>query len=181
MSGGNGRGRIRRAAAILFGEHGYHDVTVREIAEAAAVSPGLVIKLFGSKAELYTVASPITVPLAELEIPRNRLGRALVQQILNRRDAGVNEPWETLVPRIRQSPTPEATQRELRDTYLAGVAAIIGDTTTDRRHAAAVACQLLGLAEGVRVAGYFTPPEIGSDDVVDLYAAAVQHHIDQAG
>lgn len=180
MSASDSRGRIRQAAATLFGERGYHDVTVREIADAAKVSPGLVIKLFGSKAELYTVASTITVPLAELEIPRDRLGRALVQQILNRRDAGANEPWATLVPRISQSPTPEATQRELRSTYLAGLAAIIGDTTNDRIHATAVACQLLGLAEGVRVAGYFAPTDIDSDEVVDLYAAAVQHHIDRA-
>jgi AcrR family transcriptional regulator len=177
MTRGDGRARIRHAAATLFGERGYHDVTVREIADAAMVSPGLVIKLFGSKAELYTVVGLTAVPLVELDLPRDRLGRALVQQVLTRRDAGANEPWATLVSRIRQSPTPEATRHDV----LSGVAAIIGDTTPDRRHAAAVACQLAGLAEGIRFAGYFAPPDINSDDVVDLYADAVQHQIDQAG
>ncbi|PQZ98144.1 TetR family transcriptional regulator [Arthrobacter sp. MYb224] len=181
MSAVDGRGRIRQAASALFGERGFHDVTVREIAEAAQVSPALVIKLFGSKAELYTVASTITVPLADLDLPRERLGRALVQQILNRRDAAVVDPWETLVPRIRQSPTPEVTQRELRETYLAGLARTIADTTADRRHASAVACQLLGLAEGIRVLGYFAAEDFDSDEVVEQYAAAVQLHIDRAG
>ncbi|PRB67587.1 TetR/AcrR family transcriptional regulator [Arthrobacter sp. MYb213] len=180
MSADNGRARIRKAAAELFGERGFHDVTVREIAEIAEVSPALVIKLFGSKAELYTVANTVTVPLADLDLPRERLGRAMVQQILNRREDDAIDPWETLVPRIRQSPTPEITQQELREKYLNGVAQIIGDTTENRRHASAVACQLLGLAEGIRVLGYFPAEEFDSDDVVEQYASAVQVHIDRA-
>lgn len=41
--------RIRAAALRLFGEHGIRATTVRQIAEAAGVSPGLVIHHFGSK------------------------------------------------------------------------------------------------------------------------------------
>ena len=41
--------RIRDAAIGLFAERGVAATTVREIAEAAAVSPGLVIHHFGSK------------------------------------------------------------------------------------------------------------------------------------
>lgn len=180
MSADNGRARIRKAAAGLFGERGFHDVTVREIAEIAEVSPALVIKLFGSKAELYTVANTVTVPLADLDLPRESLGRAMVQQILNRREDDVIDPWQTLVPRIRQSPTPKITQQELREKYLNGVARIIGDTTEDRRHASAVACQLLGLAEGLRVLGYFPSEEFDPDEVVEQYAYTVQIHIDRA-
>lgn len=142
--------------------------------------PALVIKLFGSKAELYTVANTVTVPLADLDLPRESLGRAMVQQILNRREDDVIDPWQTLVPRIRQSPTPKITQQELREKYLNGVARIIGDTTEDRRHASAVACQLLGLAEGLRVLGYFPSEEFDPDEVVEQYAYTVQIHIDRA-
>lgn len=179
MSTPDSRTRIRAAATTLFEQRGYHDVTVREIADAAAVSPGLVIKLFGSKAELYTVIGPIKVPLAELDLPRDRLGRALVQQVLHRRDAGMAEPWAALIPKIRQSPTPEDTREAERANFLAGVARIIGDTTPDLRHAAAVTCQLVGLAEGIRVAGFFAPGHIGSDEVVELYSGAVQRQIDR--
>jgi AcrR family transcriptional regulator len=43
---------IRDTAMALFGERGAADVSVREIATAAGVSPGLVIHHFGSKAGL---------------------------------------------------------------------------------------------------------------------------------
>lgn len=179
MSGPDSRGRIRGAAARLFGQRGYHDVTIREIAEAAAVSPGLVIKLYGSKAELYAAVGPIRVPLAELDLPRHRLGEALVRQILYRRDSGLPEPWATLIMKIHQSPTPESTRDQERSNFLAGIATVIGDTTADLRHAAAVTCQLVGLAECLRVAGFFDPADIGSDAVAGLYAEAVQLQIDR--
>ena len=44
--------RIRRAALALFAESGFDGTTVRAIANAAGVSPGLVIHHFGSKANL---------------------------------------------------------------------------------------------------------------------------------
>lgn len=47
-----GRANIRDAALRLFAERGYDAVTVREIATAAGVSPGLVIHHFGSKESL---------------------------------------------------------------------------------------------------------------------------------
>lgn len=181
MTAPDGRSRIRDAANELFDQHGYHEVTVRQIAETAAVSPGLVIKLFGSKAELYSAIGPLKVPFSELDLPRERLGRALVQQILHRREADLAEPWATLIPKIRQSPTPGETGEVERANFLGSVADLIGDTTTDQRHAAALTCQLVGLAEGIRVAGFFDTGQIGPDEVVDLYADAVQRQIDRAG
>lgn len=44
--------KIRRAALALFAEHGYEAATVRAIAAAAGVSPGLIIHHYGSKAGL---------------------------------------------------------------------------------------------------------------------------------
>lgn len=44
-----GRARIRDAATALFAAEGFHRVTVRVIASAAGVSPGLVTHHFGSK------------------------------------------------------------------------------------------------------------------------------------
>jgi AcrR family transcriptional regulator len=43
------RASIRNAALRLFAQHGHDAVTVREIAAAAGVSPGLVVHHFGSK------------------------------------------------------------------------------------------------------------------------------------
>ena len=41
--------RIRDAAITLFGAHGIRATTIRSVAQAAGVSPGLVIHHFGSK------------------------------------------------------------------------------------------------------------------------------------
>lgn len=49
------RARIRDAATILFATLGFHRVSVRAIARAAGVSPGLVIHHFGSKEGLHRV------------------------------------------------------------------------------------------------------------------------------
>jgi TetR/AcrR family transcriptional regulator, regulator of cefoperazone and chloramphenicol sensitivity len=46
---------IRIAAMRLFAERGYADVTVRQIASAAGVSPALVIHHYGSKERLRAV------------------------------------------------------------------------------------------------------------------------------
>lgn len=46
------RARIRQAALDQFAEHGYERTTIRGIAAAAGVSPGLVRHHFGSKQEL---------------------------------------------------------------------------------------------------------------------------------
>ncbi len=46
------RARIRQAAMHQFAEHGYARTTIRSIAAAAGVSPGLLRHHFGSKEEL---------------------------------------------------------------------------------------------------------------------------------
>lgn len=46
------KARIRDAAIALFAEHGVRDTTVRAVAVAAGLSPGLVIHHFGSKDNL---------------------------------------------------------------------------------------------------------------------------------
>ncbi|MGH7512701.1 MAG: TetR/AcrR family transcriptional regulator, partial [Gemmatimonadales bacterium] len=46
---------IRIAAMELFAERGYADVTVRQVAAAAGVSPALVIHHYGSKEKLRAV------------------------------------------------------------------------------------------------------------------------------
>ena len=67
------KARIIAAAQILFARKGYAQCSVKEIADAADVAASLIIKHFGSKAELFGAAlisalqhSPLTgVPKAE--------------------------------------------------------------------------------------------------------------------
>ncbi|MBB6119138.1 TetR family transcriptional regulator [Nocardiopsis algeriensis] len=178
MTRTDSRGEIVGAARELFKEHGYNAVTVRDIAAAAGVSPALVIKYCRSKAELFNEAGPHDVPLVELDLPRAALGRALVQKILTRREHGAAESWLVAAAHVRESPEPEHTRAKVREKVLDGMARLLGDTTPDRRFAGAVVCQLLGLAEGLRGLGMFPEHETPSEELLELYSAAVQGQID---
>ncbi|MEK8169283.1 TetR family transcriptional regulator [Streptomyces sp. M19] len=51
--------RILRAAQVEFGEHGREGTTVRAIAQRAGVDPSLVIQHYGSKNDLFAIASQL--------------------------------------------------------------------------------------------------------------------------
>ena len=77
------RAKIREAALGLFGSSGF-GVSLRTVAQAAGVSPGLVIHHFGSKDGLRAAvdASVLALFLEQLEIlrrdlPADRLARAM--------------------------------------------------------------------------------------------------------
>ncbi|HIY41634.1 MAG TPA: TetR family transcriptional regulator [Candidatus Nocardiopsis merdipullorum] len=178
MNKPDSRSTILGAARQLFSEHGYQAVTIRDIATAAGVSPALVMKHYRSKAELFNEMGPNDIPLAELDLPRSQLGRALVQKILTRREHGISDPLLVAVSHVRESPEPHRTREEVRKRLLVRVGDLIGDTTPDRHHASAVACQLIGLAEGIRVLGLFATDEISRDRLLDLYGPLLQNQID---
>jgi AcrR family transcriptional regulator len=73
-----GRARIRDAALEQFGIHGFDGATIRGIAEAAGVSPGLVQHHFGSKLALRRACDE-----AVLELVRRKLAATRDGQITN--------------------------------------------------------------------------------------------------
>jgi TetR/AcrR family transcriptional regulator, regulator of cefoperazone and chloramphenicol sensitivity len=77
---------IRIAAMELFAERGYGDVTVRQIASSAGVSPALVIHHYGSKENLRTVleervAAFVETMLADLARAREEGSSASVAEL----------------------------------------------------------------------------------------------------
>jgi TetR/AcrR family transcriptional regulator, regulator of cefoperazone and chloramphenicol sensitivity len=77
---------IRITAMELFAERGYADVTIRQIASAAGVSPALVIHHYGSKEKLRAVLEErvgafVERMLAELSKAADEGGSASVAQL----------------------------------------------------------------------------------------------------
>ncbi|HET9724773.1 MAG TPA: TetR family transcriptional regulator [Actinomycetota bacterium] len=68
------RARIRDAALGQFAEHGFTGATIRGIAEAAGVSPGLVQHHFGSKDELRRACDEAVLELVRRKITATRTG-----------------------------------------------------------------------------------------------------------
>ena len=61
------RARIRDEAIRVFSEHGFEATTVRRVADAAGVSPGLVIHHFGSMAGLRAACDAHVVATIEAQ------------------------------------------------------------------------------------------------------------------
>jgi len=71
------RAVIRDEALRLFAEHGQQAVSLRQVASAAGVSPGLIVHHFGSKANPEILAAFLMVNDLAVFLLRDQLSRVL--------------------------------------------------------------------------------------------------------
>lgn len=119
------RARIRDAAVVLFGRDGFDATSVRAVAAAAGVSPGLVIHHFGSKDGLRLACDRYIVDEfigRKGELASGRAS-ALIEQWLA--DVDRMTPLIDYAARMLTSDTPSADS--LFDALLAGTAAMIDE------------------------------------------------------
>lgn len=183
VNGKSTRDNIVDAARRLFAERGYTATTIKDVAELAGYSPAMVMKMMGSKAELYRAAAP-TLPsvaddphVCEHEAP----GYRLVRNIVERRDADESEPWVMMPLLIHEAPDREAAQADARERYIRGISGKIGDESAEKLPTQMVVAVLLGLATGLRTVGLMPAEAIDTEDLVRRYGAVVQSIIDGIG
>lgn len=178
MTGPSTRDIIIDAARALFGERGYSTVTIKDVAASAGFSPAMVMKVMGSKAELYAAASP-EVPTPDFHAGVGEpLGFTLMRRILARRDSGESEPWAKVALLVQDSPDRDAAKTELREKYVSWVAQQIKDTSPDRQKSQLVVCAVMGLGTGLRTLGLLPEEEMPSEQLIQRYGALVQGIID---
>ncbi|MEU6646420.1 TetR family transcriptional regulator [Saccharomonospora sp. NPDC046836] len=98
--------RILATARQLFSEHGYDRTTIRAVARAAKVNPGLVMHYFGSKEQLFTQASAATP-----DEPISGTPEQLTEQLLaTLHDKLTHEPTATLAMLRSMLTHPDATE-----------------------------------------------------------------------
>ncbi|WP_116113991.1 TetR/AcrR family transcriptional regulator [Austwickia chelonae] len=169
------RQRIQDSAANLFHQYGYAGVTIRGIAEDAGVSPALVMKLFGSKAALYTISTPQVGEPTTAEVPLDELGHYLVGRVVARARTGEKDPWAQGVFLTWQSPDPRLERDRFLDQVLSHVRAHLPDDLDGRDRADTVACLLIGLALALRpMALRDDLDEPAQQPFIDRYVALVQ-------
>jgi hypothetical protein len=134
------------------------------------------MKLFLSKEKLFAAVQPDESLLAELDVPASELGRTLVFRVLIRRERSMQEPWANIPFAVLDSPNSEVAHAETWERYLAALAHLIGDGSTDRRYAATVTALMIGFGEGVRTLALFSAWDF--DELVAHYGAIVQAQID---
>lgn len=167
------RETIIAAARDLFGEEGYTAVTIKDVAARAGYSPAMVMKVMGSKAQLYAASAP-TAPVDPDSTLAEPLGFQLVRRLADRRDRGEPEPWAMAPMRVHDAPDKNAAREEIRQKYLAWLSERLPSQA--QQHAEAVMAMLLGLASGMRTLDLFA--DVESEDFVQTYGSLLQQIID---
>lgn len=169
------RDAVLATARRLFGERGYAVVTIREIAAEAGVSPALVMKVGGSKEQLFAQAAPTEPEPLDPDVPLEGMGELLVRRMVDRRAGEAAEPWLRALTLLHSAPDPAAARQDFRERFL-GRFPQEGEA---RRHADEVACLLVGLAAGLRSFRLLDPQRTDEEALVREYGGFVQQALDR--
>jgi AcrR family transcriptional regulator len=143
------RSRILRSARTEFAAAGYDRATIRGIAAGADIDPSLVMRYFGSKADLFDAIVEIDLRLPNLaKVPRRRLGETLVSHFLTRWEGDPAD--DALLTLLRSAATDENAANRMRGIFRHQLVAALVDIVSDPAEAATraglIATQMLGLA-----------------------------------
>ena len=130
--------RILKAAQIEFGEHGLEGTTVRMIAQRAGVDPSLVIQHYGSKNDLFAIAT---------QLHRESTDDDVAEHLLEVLDVRLNElPPETraLVRSMLTAPEATSAMKDFLDERVANLARAMDGADAELRAALTVS-SILGL------------------------------------
>lgn len=177
MSQDTSRAAVLAAAKRLFAERGYQQVTIRQIAMEASVSPAMVMKVCGTKERLYADATPPEVEPLSSDWPSSHIGRELARRIVERRETGTAEPWLQSLIAALDSPNPAAARAGFRAHYVAHLEGRIGPGPTSALKAELVAALLIGLAAALRGLRLLEDPA-QEEAVIDSYGELIQSIID---
>ncbi len=177
------RGAILAAARTSFAQKGFQATTMRAVASAAGVAPGLLHHFFGSKDDLFLAA--LAVPfdpramLAPVPVgPRDEVGLRLARAALTVwEDEEHREPMLAFLRAAMQSP-------ELAAAVRAGIPAIalgvLGDVVTGPDAGLRVelaVSQMLGVAVVRYVIAMEPLASLPADELVDRLAPVLQQHL----
>lgn len=169
---------ILDAARTLFAERGFSGTTIRDVAEAAGVSPALVMKLTGSKAQLFQAAAPDAPGLADIERPDESIGCRMVRALVERRDTGDYEFWSMAPFLVQEAPDPEIARQKMVTRVVPRIAATIGEQSEGLVRSRIIVTLLLGLAGGLRTFEVLTADDVGNEELIETYGGLIQQVID---
>jgi AcrR family transcriptional regulator len=129
--------RILEAAQHEFGEHGLEATTVRQIAKRAGIDPSLVIQHYGSKTDLFAVATRLDQDTPE------KVAEHLFE-VLDVRIEDLPPETRALVRSMLTSPEATASMKAFLDERVANLAQGIGGSGAELQAALAVS-SILGL------------------------------------
>ncbi|MEV7401045.1 TetR family transcriptional regulator [Streptomyces sp. NPDC091267] len=174
---GTGRDAILRAARRAFTQRPYAEVTIRQIAADAGVSPALVVKHFGRKEELFNTVADFGPAAAELfDAPLDTLGRHMVVTLVSRRRELKSDPLLRVVFSLGN----QDERSLLRDRFHEQVTDALTARLPGRERALRaelLAGLLLGLGATLSLHREGAGAQATPERIADLYAPALQELI----
>jgi AcrR family transcriptional regulator len=179
-TGSDSRQAILAAAKVRFAEQGYTAATIRAIAADASIDPAMVIRYFGSKANLFALVADVDLRVPDLQlVPRAELGRALVGHFLDR--------WEgsddVLLLLLRSATVEPAAVDRMRAIFagqlVPAIATVLAEPREAKRRAGLIATQMLGLALVRSVLRLDPVVGLDRDTIVDHIGETVQRYLDR--
>jgi AcrR family transcriptional regulator len=166
------RAAILQAARAAFAQRGFAGATLRDIAQRAGVTHGLVIRHFHSKESLFLAASQATEIIAEdfagdLEGLPDRIARSWVRQM---EDSAGSDP---LVALIRSAGSDDGSARRvlsrLRDQTVLAYRIVMPGPDAEKR-ADMVGAHLIGMTFSRYVLGGGAIAEMSSEELTRFVA-----------
>ena len=144
------RAAILAAARSRFAADGYEKATIRAIAAEAGIDASMVIRYYGSKAELFEASAAIDLTLRETVTTHEgpeRLAEEYGHAFMSRWESGTNEVEQLLIRTALTHPDAVGQVQRIFDEQIKPpiLAALAGDPDAELR-AALVLTQTLGLA-----------------------------------
>lgn len=164
------------AAAELFAERGYNEVTIRDIAQLANLSPAMIIKCFGSKQNLFHEVATVR-PLSLPDIPDSELGESLVRDLFDRYHANAVEPIARAFMLRFTAPEPDSVRKKFAKGYFDPLTERLGGDDDARLRAELAVSALVGLAATLRIFDAVVTSE-RADEVLHRYGTIVQRLLD---
>ncbi|WP_214319362.1 TetR/AcrR family transcriptional regulator [Nonomuraea sediminis] len=148
------RQRLLEAARALFAEHGYEQVTVRQIAAAAGANLALVGRYFGSKAGLFGAVLEGEPTLRRLlEGDPAGLPRRLAEYAAERMHADPESPILRSLERSAGDPEIQALVRDRLSTSVIGPLSALIDAPDAHARARLATAVFLGVGAMRRLLG----------------------------
>lgn len=173
------RAVVLAAAKRLFAERGYQQVTIRQIATEASISPAMVMKVCGNKERLYADATPPESEPLSPDWPTNQIGRELARRIMDRRETETAEPWLQSLIATLDAPNPAKAREEFRDHYVVHLERRFGSGPKATQSAELAAAMLIGFAAAVRALRLLADPA-QKDAIINRYGDLIQSVVDDA-
>lgn len=175
--------RILDAARIRFAQNGYDKVSIRSVADDAAVDAALVHHYFGTKRQLFiaSIELPVNPDLVLDQIrqtPTESMGAAIAGLILNIWESPQRDSVIALFRSAMAGQEVELIRNFLLQVVLRDVAPRVDNPAgTGSIRVQLVASQLMGLLAARHVLHLDPLAQVPVDELVDLIAPTLQRYL----